>query len=202
MSFVVFHAFSFIETKFDRESYSVLPWFPSKHILSGSAAETAKQRAVPVTDVRWMSESGIIDVFLLTGPTAFDIFKQFAHLTGTNSRNCSQYSTFTWEMVWGARCTWEEWVNIYLAHCVLEASHSQTAVCRARAGALWSQVSILVFQGICSWSNSALTELLLSATASLDEERRHRGLELLVAIKTGCLIMRKDWSYGMMYPGE
>lgn len=53
-------------------------------MLSGSAAETAKQRAMPLTDVRWMSESGIIDVFLLMGPTAFDIFKQFAQLTGTN----------------------------------------------------------------------------------------------------------------------
>uniref|UniRef100_A0A8C0B8I7 GANC glucosidase n=1 Tax=Buteo japonicus TaxID=224669 RepID=A0A8C0B8I7_9AVES len=55
------------------------------HMLSGSAAETAKQRAMPLTDVRWMSESGIIDVFLLMGPTAFDIFKQFAQLTGTQA---------------------------------------------------------------------------------------------------------------------
>uniref|UniRef100_A0A8B9W0R6 Glycoside hydrolase family 31 N-terminal domain-containing protein n=1 Tax=Anas zonorhyncha TaxID=75864 RepID=A0A8B9W0R6_9AVES len=53
--------------------------------VSGSAADTAKQRAVPLTDVRWMSESGIIDVFLLMGPTAFDIFKQFAQLTGTQA---------------------------------------------------------------------------------------------------------------------
>ncbi|XP_037249368.1 neutral alpha-glucosidase C isoform X2 [Falco rusticolus] len=52
---------------------------------SGSAAEAAKQRVVPLTDVRWMSESGIIDVFLLMGPTAFDIFKQFAQLTGTQA---------------------------------------------------------------------------------------------------------------------
>lgn len=36
----------------------------------------------PQTDVRWMSESGIIDVFLLLGPTAFDIFRQYASLTG------------------------------------------------------------------------------------------------------------------------
>ncbi|KAM4667279.1 neutral alpha-glucosidase C isoform 5-T5 [Amazona ochrocephala] len=57
----------------------------AEHGLSGSAAETAKQRAVPLTDVRWMSESGIIDVFLLMGPTAFDIFKQFAQLTGTQA---------------------------------------------------------------------------------------------------------------------
>uniref|UniRef100_A0A8C4U7D1 Glycoside hydrolase family 31 N-terminal domain-containing protein n=1 Tax=Falco tinnunculus TaxID=100819 RepID=A0A8C4U7D1_FALTI len=54
-------------------------------LSSGSAAEAAKQRAVPLTDVRWMSESGIIDVFLLMGPTAFDIFKQFAQLTGTQA---------------------------------------------------------------------------------------------------------------------
>uniref|UniRef100_A0A8C5IRG5 GANC glucosidase n=1 Tax=Junco hyemalis TaxID=40217 RepID=A0A8C5IRG5_JUNHY len=57
----------------------------AEHTPSRSAAETAKQRAVPLTDVRWMSESGIIDVFLLMGPTAFDIFKQFAQLTGTQA---------------------------------------------------------------------------------------------------------------------
>lgn len=37
----------------------------------------------PQTDVRWMSESGIIDVFLLLGPSVFDVFRQYAHLTGT-----------------------------------------------------------------------------------------------------------------------
>ncbi|NXN99771.1 GANC glucosidase, partial [Rhinopomastus cyanomelas] len=57
----------------------------AEHIPSGSAAETAKQRAVPLTDVRWISESGIIDVFLLMGPTAFNVFKQFAQLTGTQA---------------------------------------------------------------------------------------------------------------------
>uniref|UniRef100_A0A8B9S567 Neutral alpha-glucosidase C n=1 Tax=Apteryx owenii TaxID=8824 RepID=A0A8B9S567_APTOW len=48
-------------------------------------AGTAKQRVLPRTDVRWMSESGIIDAFLLMGPTAFDVFKQFAELTGTQA---------------------------------------------------------------------------------------------------------------------
>uniref|UniRef100_A0A8C9L249 Glycoside hydrolase family 31 N-terminal domain-containing protein n=1 Tax=Pavo cristatus TaxID=9049 RepID=A0A8C9L249_PAVCR len=46
---------------------------------------TTKSTTMPLTDVRWMSESGIIDVFLLMGPTAFDIFKQFAQLTGTQA---------------------------------------------------------------------------------------------------------------------
>ncbi|XP_053575926.1 neutral alpha-glucosidase AB isoform X2 [Bombina bombina] len=39
----------------------------------------------PQTDVRWMSESGIIDVFLLLGPSPHDIFRQYASLTGTQS---------------------------------------------------------------------------------------------------------------------
>ncbi|POI33828.1 hypothetical protein CIB84_002420 [Bambusicola thoracicus] len=57
----------------------------AEHVPTESAADISKQRAVPLTDVRWMSESGIIDVFLLMGPTAFDIFKQFAQLTGTQA---------------------------------------------------------------------------------------------------------------------
>ncbi|XP_061853616.1 neutral alpha-glucosidase C isoform X3 [Colius striatus] len=57
----------------------------AEHVPCRPAAEAAKQRAVPLTDVRWMSESGIIDVFLLMGPTAFDTFKQFAQLTGTQA---------------------------------------------------------------------------------------------------------------------
>lgn len=43
----------------------------------------AKQKSRSRTDVHWMSESGIIDVFLLTGPTPFDVFKQYSSLTGT-----------------------------------------------------------------------------------------------------------------------
>ncbi|XP_053304771.1 neutral alpha-glucosidase AB isoform X2 [Spea bombifrons] len=39
----------------------------------------------PQTDVRWMSESGIIDVFLLLGPSPSDVFRQYASLTGTQS---------------------------------------------------------------------------------------------------------------------
>ncbi|XP_006778117.1 PREDICTED: neutral alpha-glucosidase C isoform X1 [Myotis davidii] len=45
----------------------------------------AKQKSKSRTDVHWMSESGIIDVFLLTGPTPFDVFKQYSSLTGTQA---------------------------------------------------------------------------------------------------------------------
>ncbi|XP_067895781.1 neutral alpha-glucosidase C-like isoform X2 [Heterodontus francisci] len=37
---------------------------------------------LPRTDVRWMSESGIIDAFILMGPSAFDVFNQYSRLTG------------------------------------------------------------------------------------------------------------------------
>ncbi|KAI5615625.1 hypothetical protein C0J50_0306, partial [Silurus asotus] len=40
---------------------------------------------VPQTDVRWISESGIIDVFIMLGPTPSDVFMQYASLTGTQA---------------------------------------------------------------------------------------------------------------------
>lgn len=39
----------------------------------------------PQTDVRWISESGIIDVFIMLGPTPRDVFLQYASLTGTQA---------------------------------------------------------------------------------------------------------------------
>ncbi|KAJ0002884.1 hypothetical protein NQD34_008033 [Periophthalmus magnuspinnatus] len=39
----------------------------------------------PQTDVRWISESGIIDVFIMLGPTPKDVFSQYASLTGTQA---------------------------------------------------------------------------------------------------------------------
>uniref|UniRef100_A0A6Q2YTW6 Neutral alpha-glucosidase AB n=1 Tax=Esox lucius TaxID=8010 RepID=A0A6Q2YTW6_ESOLU len=39
----------------------------------------------PQTDVRWISESGIIDVFIMLGPTPTDVFAQYASLTGTQA---------------------------------------------------------------------------------------------------------------------
>uniref|UniRef100_A0A8C7H374 Glucosidase II alpha subunit n=1 Tax=Oncorhynchus kisutch TaxID=8019 RepID=A0A8C7H374_ONCKI len=39
----------------------------------------------PYSDVRWISESGIIDVFIMLGPTPTDVFSQYASLTGTQA---------------------------------------------------------------------------------------------------------------------
>ncbi|XP_061200430.1 neutral alpha-glucosidase AB [Neopsephotus bourkii] len=39
----------------------------------------------PQTDVRWMSESGVIDVFLLLGPAPAAVMGQYAALTGTQA---------------------------------------------------------------------------------------------------------------------
>lgn len=51
-------------------------------VLPSQTPDISKQRVVPQTDVRWMSESGIIDMFILKGPSPFDIFKQYGQLTG------------------------------------------------------------------------------------------------------------------------
>ncbi|XP_039088662.1 neutral alpha-glucosidase C isoform X3 [Hyaena hyaena] len=56
-----------------------------KYTLTHMGPVAAKQKVLSRTDVHWMSESGIIDVFLLTGPTPFDIFKQYSYLTGTQA---------------------------------------------------------------------------------------------------------------------
>ena len=37
---------------------------------------------IPQTDTHWMSESGVIDLFIMLGPRTPDIFRQYASLTG------------------------------------------------------------------------------------------------------------------------
>ncbi|XP_043843100.1 neutral alpha-glucosidase C isoform X2 [Dromiciops gliroides] len=56
-----------------------------EHTLSPKGSVLAKQKARARTDVCWMSESGIIDVFLLMGPTPAAVFKQYSILTGTQA---------------------------------------------------------------------------------------------------------------------
>lgn len=58
-----------------------IPFF-FQYTLTQMGPVAAKQKVESRTDVHWMSESGIIDVFLLTGPTPSDIFKQYSYLTG------------------------------------------------------------------------------------------------------------------------
>ena len=38
---------------------------------------------IPQTDTHWISESGIIDIFLVLGPRPRDVFRQYSSLTGT-----------------------------------------------------------------------------------------------------------------------
>ena len=38
---------------------------------------------VPQTDTHWMSESGVIDVFVILGPRTHEVFRQMSTLTGT-----------------------------------------------------------------------------------------------------------------------
>ncbi len=37
---------------------------------------------VPQIDTHWISESGVIDIFILLGPRPHDVLRQYAELTG------------------------------------------------------------------------------------------------------------------------
>lgn len=50
----------------------------------------------PQTDVRWISESGIIDVFIMLGPRPKDVFSQYASLTGRKMDD--------WPFAWTQKC--------------------------------------------------------------------------------------------------
>lgn len=40
---------------------------------------------IPQTDTHWVSEAGVIDIFIMMGPSAYDVFYQYAQLTGTTN---------------------------------------------------------------------------------------------------------------------
>ena len=40
---------------------------------------------VPQVDTHWISESGIIDVFVMLGPKPHDLFQEYAAFTGTTA---------------------------------------------------------------------------------------------------------------------
>lgn len=46
-----------------------------------------KSKGNPQIDVSWVSESGIIDCFILLGPSPTQVFFQYAQLTGTTFNN-------------------------------------------------------------------------------------------------------------------
>ena len=54
----------------------------SKSVLS-SLISLFKTADVPQVDTHWISESGIMDVFVLMGPKPKDVLTQYATLTGT-----------------------------------------------------------------------------------------------------------------------
>lgn len=58
-------------------------WSPVQTLFGKMLDYLQGSGETPQTDVRWMSESGIIDVFLLLGPSVSDVFRQYASLTGT-----------------------------------------------------------------------------------------------------------------------
>uniref|UniRef100_A0A8C9WMN5 Glucosidase II alpha subunit n=1 Tax=Scleropages formosus TaxID=113540 RepID=A0A8C9WMN5_SCLFO len=59
-------------------------WFNAAETWVDISSNTGASET-PQTDIRWISESGIIDVFIMLGPKPADVFTQYASLTGTQS---------------------------------------------------------------------------------------------------------------------
>jgi len=55
----------------------------SKSVLGSLMSFFKSAEAVPEMDTFWISESGIVDAFILLGPRPHDIFQQYSVLTGT-----------------------------------------------------------------------------------------------------------------------
>ncbi|XP_062844352.1 neutral alpha-glucosidase AB-like [Trichomycterus rosablanca] len=60
-------------------------WLNAAETWVDVGSRTAGEGSTPQTDVRWISETGIIDVFIMLGPKPTDVFTQYASLTGTQA---------------------------------------------------------------------------------------------------------------------
>ncbi|KAF4620385.1 hypothetical protein D9613_000962 [Agrocybe pediades] len=54
------------------------------HVVGSDTWIDVSHESDKSTQTHWISESGILDTFLLPGPTAEDVFKQYTRLTGTS----------------------------------------------------------------------------------------------------------------------
>jgi alpha 1,3-glucosidase len=55
------------------------------HLIASETWIDVSHSSEKSTETHWFSESGIMDVFLLPGPTPDEVFRQYARLTGTQS---------------------------------------------------------------------------------------------------------------------
>lgn len=53
------------------------------HVVASETWIDVSHSSEKSTETHWISESGILDTFLIPGPTAEDVFKQYSRLTGT-----------------------------------------------------------------------------------------------------------------------
>ncbi|KAF9986257.1 hypothetical protein BGZ65_008301 [Modicella reniformis] len=62
-----------VEKNIESKSSGILSWIKTKPVLT------------PLTKTHWMSEAGVLDLFVFLGPTQRDIFRQFSSLVGTTA---------------------------------------------------------------------------------------------------------------------
>lgn len=57
--------------------------FADKGVFSKFAQFITQSNEIPQVNTHWFSESGVIDIYILLGPTPDDLFRQYGKLTGT-----------------------------------------------------------------------------------------------------------------------
>lgn len=59
--------------------------FADKGIFSKFSQFISKSNEIPQMNTHWFSESGVIDIYVLLGPTPNDLFRQYGELTGNTA---------------------------------------------------------------------------------------------------------------------
>lgn len=59
--------------------------FADKGIMSKFSSFLTQSNEIPQINTHWFSESGVIDIYVLLGPTPDDLFRQYGALTGTTA---------------------------------------------------------------------------------------------------------------------
>lgn len=57
----------------------------NRNILGKLLSYFKAEEEIPQTDTHWISESGVIDLFIILGPRPYDVFRQYSSLTGTQA---------------------------------------------------------------------------------------------------------------------
>ncbi|KAB7503946.1 Neutral alpha-glucosidase AB [Armadillidium nasatum] len=68
------------------ETWVDVKYLPDKNVVSSlTGLFSGSENEIPQASTRWISEAGIVDLFIMLGNRPMDVFRQYAKLTGTTN---------------------------------------------------------------------------------------------------------------------